>query len=140
MALKDDVLLRIPAHRLAQLTNPDSNSATAYDSTWLTQACTDAAAMFATYVGAEYDSTRVDDVRIAVDGVMALLIDRAGSDNKRLEKWKTDAREYAMVRGRDRILFVTTSELTPSTEVQPGETVRSAFDADAWDGYRPNQP
>lgn len=134
------VTARYPARRLRELMNPDDLTATTGASTFLDQCCSDAEAAFSTYTGRALDTTETDQLSVAVDLAVGLAVQRSMGMPETWETAKNRAIELGKTTGRNRIVFTTSSELTPSTEVQPGETVTPKFDQDAFDGYAPSKP
>lgn len=141
MSLQSNVTARIPAHRLAELTNRDTNAATTTDGTILGLACTDVTAAFGTYTGAAYDDTVAGDVAVAVEGVVARLRSWASNDDVAWNAWVTKAERYGKTTGRNRINWQTSSQLVPTTDDPDGTgDVKPAFDDTTFDGYRPDRP
>jgi hypothetical protein len=133
VSLADRVTERLSTSRLTALTRPDSSSSTTVDTTLLGLACTDAAAEFAAYAEATYDESDAQHVTLAVQGVelvLARYAGRASSDEyqRSWERWTTACRALAATASRARISPETTSELTPSTEVEDGEERQPDFD------------
>jgi hypothetical protein len=142
MALSDEVIARVPTQTLVSLTRRKSVDATTVDSTLLTKACDDVEdAHFPTYVQVVYDGTNAQHVAVAVQGVVALLRKWAREGqrggNAEWDRWVTDAAALKNVTSRDRIMPLTTSDLTPATEVEPGTEQSADFDHDKWDDYVP---
>lgn len=141
MALIDQVKLRVPARRLNELTNRDDNTGTASNDTVLAQACTDITAAFATYAGSALDTSVTEHLRIATDGVVAILRKWASGDEDAWEKWKTACKEYALTSARDLKSLKTGSPLTPTDEAsESGAAVTGWSDPDHFEGYTPNGP
>lgn len=118
MSLSADVIARLSAQRLANLTNPDSQSSTTYDATRLGLAVTDAEADFEIYAGVVYDSANALHVPVGVRGVIAYLhvYNDNGAGASALKKFHEDLDALARVTSRDRILPTTNSPLQPTPE------------------------
>jgi len=142
-----DVQARYPSQVLIELTRRSSTDSTTLDTTStgvLQYACDDVqTGDFPTYVQVTYDASNRQHVAVACEGVLAKLKlwARDGSDGGKGEwdRWVARAQSLARVTGRDRILPTTTSELTPTPEVDGGEVVRPMFDQGDFDEYRPGQ-
>lgn len=142
MSLLTEVVARIAAPILTQVTNRGSNTATSYDATVLQQACDDTEDAFEVYAGEAYDTTNNAHNRVAVPLVLATLRNwfLGNATSSEYDACINRIREYSKISARNRFAPTTSSQLTPSTEVPTGSEVRPAFDDDAFDGYRPNQP
>lgn len=133
------VKVRVPARRLIELTNRDSQNATSIDDTVGEQATTDAQGMFSTYAGSSFDTALNEHLRVGVDGVVALLRYWASGDEAFRDKWKEEAREYGLTAGRDHKSLATASPLTPTDESDVDPVVGWS-DPAAFDGYAPKMP
>lgn len=140
-----DVQARYPSQMLIELTRRRNTDATTLDTGAtgiLATACDDVeTGDFPVYVQMPYDSTNRKHVTVAVEGVLAKLKvwAREGVDGGQGEwdRWVTRAGALAKNTSRARISPVTTSELTPTPEVDGGETVRPMFDQGDFDDARP---
>jgi phage gp36-like protein len=132
MALIDRVQERITADVLVKLTNPDESNTTTVDTTYLQLVCDDVESEFVAWLNEEY----VETIRVLVSAACLLvrykLIQYGAAPGKAelalMERLEKMVERIRMVRARDRISPQTSSDLTPSTEVQAGETVRPNFD------------
>lgn len=144
MALWDEVVSRYADSELTQLTNQDDTNATTPNTTRANAAVTDVQAQFKILAGVEFDLTDARHVATGVECVVALLELRAkGGTTQQRQRWeecKTSLRELGAVTGRDRVSPVSSSELTPSDEASPGETVRPAFDDQQFRGIIADGP
>ena len=138
------VQARYPTQTLVDLTRRKNTASTTPDTTVLELAVDDVTAAFGIYVGVALDTANAKHLLVACDGVLARLKswtrespDAAKGD---WEVWLASALALAKVTSRDRSPVLTTSLLTPTVEAESGETVRPAFDADAFDGYAPARP
>ncbi len=140
-----DVQARYPEQMLVELTNRRDTDTSTLDTSGtgvLQTACDDVqSGDFPIYVQTTYDATDRRHVAVAVAGVLAKLKvwAREGADGGQGEwdRWVTRAQALSRVSGRDRILPVTTSELTPTPEVDGDEVVRPGFDQGDFDDVRP---
>lgn len=140
-----DVRVRYPEQTLVDLTRRRDTDGTTLDissTSILAAACDDIeSGDFKLYVQTTYDSTNRMHVGVAVEGVLAKLKvwAREGADGGQGEwdRWVARAQALAKVTGRDRVLPVTTSELTPTPEVDGSEVVRPMFDQADFDDVRP---
>ena len=122
---------------LLNITNPTDPTATAIDTTRLSNACTDTEADFKIYSGIIYDDTVDTHVAVAVEGVVAKLAIRTGTGGQ-FASTSHDAfiarlRDLALVTGRDRISPRTDGILVPSSEQIGVEIVRPEFDRRRFD-------
>lgn len=141
MALADDVQARIPTRRLRELTNRDSNNATTVNTTVLGYAVTAVEGAFKTYAGEEYDGSLEQHVGVAADAVVERLKTWATGTKAGWDAAVQAIKDMAQTRARDRVIVETTSQLTPSTEVESGQVVRPKLaDPETWDGYLPTTP
>lgn len=144
MAISADVISRVPDAILIGLTNPRGGAApTSVGSTLLTRACDSIQTWFGTYAQETYDSTVAIHVEVAVKGVVALL-KRWGAGEYALaaEDWaafKSECETVRNTRARARIEPATTSELTPSDEVDGSAEVRPWADPDRYRGFLPRR-
>jgi hypothetical protein len=130
MALSDEVALRYPTQILKELTNPRTPSASSVDSTKLAQACTSVQRQFRTYAQMDYDSTLVEHVDVAVDGVVALL-QRWGGSSRSIARikwtdWIEECRALRDTGPRARFRPTSSGNLTKTAE-RPNE--KAAFDS-----------
>lgn len=143
MSLVTEVQARYDNQSLVELTNPRDPSGggapTTPNATKLAQAASSIQnGYFPLYVNATYDSTDALHVEIACEGVIALLFKWGGTATNVASvtwaEWVERAQALAEVDtgARDKILPTSNSSLTRSTEVEAGETVRPAFDDDAF--------
>lgn len=143
MSLVSEVQARIPDQRLVELTNPDDRDATTPNPDRLTSAADDIAnAWFPRYTGVAYDNTDAAHVAVAVEGVEALLVKRNGQTGARdiWNDWTSSASAWGQIQGRNRIVPITTSQMTPSKDNRLTSTPRPAFDDRRWDNFLPNSP
>jgi len=143
VALADKATERY-ALRLKQLTNPGVQTAAAIDTDILGYACEDVEADFEIVAGIEYDNTEARHVSVAVEGVIAKLALRseaAGATAIALnDRYIERLEALAKVTGRDRILPVSATQLTPTAEKTGTETVRPDFDRPNFDDLIPAAP
>jgi len=134
MSLADRVTESMTTARLTELTCGDTTGSTTPDITILGLACTDAEAEFALYVGSAYDEDDAAHVSLAVQGVVLILARYAGGRDltdeyqRAWDRWVASCKTLGAAGARARIVPATNSLLTPSTEVESGETVRPDFD------------
>lgn len=127
---------------LIELTNPRDPAASSIDTTVLQRACDDIeSGEFRTYAQQAYDSTDRQHVNVACEGVVAILM-KWGASARNLQRiewgdWVARCRDLAAVSSRGRIEPSTSSELTPSDEVQGGETRRPWSDPENFEGLVP---
>ena len=142
MSLAAAVAVRVPNHVLVQLTNRDDNTATTVNATVLAQACSDTEEKLKVYGGAEYDDSNPQHPTACVPMVLALL--RMWSQGLPVsDEYRfcvEQIKDASRIGPRDRFAPTSSSQLTPSTEVPSGETVRPRFDAEAFDGFLPTMP
>ncbi len=140
--LATQVALRIPSHILTELTNRDSIVGTSQDSTILEQACTDVTAAFATYSGETFNATVAEHLRLGTVGVLATLRmwSNAVPESPEWNAWIQKVRDYAKTSARDRVVATSNSDLTPTDEVQPGETVAPDFERARFGRVVPRAP
>lgn len=131
-ALGDAVQARIATQRLVQLTNPNSPSATAVDTTYLELAVTDTVADFETYAQERYDPAEPRHVAAGVKGVLATMRTWKGMDDddeKALGKWHDSLEAMAKTRSRARVIPASSRTATPSPEPSEGDgSKRPVFD------------
>lgn len=131
MALADEVVSRYPAAYLTNLTNPGSAGASSYDQTRLGKACTDVEALVRIHAGTTFDVTDARHVATCCPIVISLLECGLGKVNysQVMETAKAELRNLGLVTGRDKVTPTTSSQLTPSSDLDDGETSRGpAFD------------
>lgn len=138
------VVSRVPAQTLVTLTQQQSTSSTTLDTTKLQTACDDIEAQFTTYAGEVWVGTNRRHLVLGTAGVLALLrswnpIQAEGADLA-MDKWIAAVEAYSQTSARDHRSVYTTSELTPSTEVDGTSEVRPWSDIDAFDGLVPGMP
>ena len=142
-ALAEAVTLRYPEQVLKELTNVRDPSATSVDSQRLEQAVTSVQVYFSTYAQESYDSTVGIHVEVGVRGVIALLQSWGGSaqgvSKIRWDAWLEEVKAVRDTRARARIEPATTSELTPSDEVDGGQEVRPFADRQRYRRMLPQQ-
>ena len=144
MSLYTEVVARVPNQTLVTLTNQQSTSATTIATTLLQTACDDIAAQFATYAGETFDVTVRRHVVLGVAGVLALLrswnpIQAEGADGA-MDRWIAAVTAYSETAARDHRSIYSSSQLTPSDEVDGSQDVRPWSDPEAFDGYAPGMP
>ena len=143
-ALATAVQARYASQTLVDLTRRKSTGSLTVDTTVLELACTDATADLAIYAGLTLDTTNALHLATACGGVIAYLKswsrESPDAGDADLKRWIERCTALGKVTSRDRSPVVTTSALTPTVEVEAGETVRPAFDPDAFDGYAPGRP
>tara|TARA_R100000808_G_scaffold20444_1_gene44198 strand:- start:746 stop:1186 length:441 start_codon:yes stop_codon:yes gene_type:complete len=144
MSLTLNVQNRYGTQFLVNLTNPTDPTATAIDTTRLSNACTDTEADFGVYAGIVYDDTVASHVAVAVEGVVAKLAIRTGTGGQFAatahETFIARLRDLALVTGRDRVAPRTDGILVPSSEQIGDETVRPEFDRRKFDDLIPDSP
>jgi len=135
---------RYPETRLVELTNLGDESATVVDDTVLGLAATDVMAEFPIYVGVAYDNSDARHVPVAVSGVIAKLYLQGETPGSKADSmWDAfieRLRSLAKVTGRDRIVPVSSSVLTPTPERDGTETVRPDTDRPDFDDLIPDAP
>lgn len=144
MALLAEVLARVPAQTLLELTQQKNVNASTYDATILQTACDDIEEEFVTYAGEVYDGTVRRHVTICVEGVLAKLRSwlpqNPESVNQAMTSWGDRVTAMSKTRARDRFPVTTSSRLTPTEEVTGSEEVRPWSDPQAYDGVMPREP
>lgn len=139
MALADRVTARIPATRLAQLTNPsERGSGQTTDTTTLGYAVDDVLADLRILAGLTYDDTDSRHVSVGVDGVVLKLQERTGAlYGPALETaraaWEKRVSALARVTSRNRITPTTNSPYTPTDPNPNGQTIRPPLDRSHFD-------
>jgi phage gp36-like protein len=144
-ALASAVQARYPSQTLVELTRRKSTSSTTLDSAVLELAVTDVTAQIAIYAGVTLDTADARHLSVACEGVIARLKvwsrespDASAADWK---AWLESATALGKVTSRNRSAVVTTSELTPSREVEDdGEEVAPVFDPQSFDGISTGRP
>jgi hypothetical protein len=138
MALTDEVQSRFSSQILINVTNPQNSAATTVDTTRLGNASTDVQADFQIEAGIAYDNTVATHVNVAVDGVYAKLLIRAGQGGKaEHDEYIERLRALKLITGRDRISPSTDSLLSPSTDVIGA---LPSFDRKNFAGFIPSPP
>ena len=144
MALIDEVLRRVPAQTLLELTAQKDVDATTYDATILDTACDDIEEEFVTYAGEAYDGNVRRHVTLCVEGVLAKLRSwlpqNPESVSQSMTSWADRVTAMSKTRARDRFAVQTTSRLTPTEEVTGSEEVRPWSDPQSYDGIVPQAP
>ena len=144
MTLTANVQNRYGTQFLVNITNPTDPTATAIDTTRLSNACTDTEADFKIYSGIIYDDAVDTHVAVDVEGVIAKLAIRTGTGgqfaNSSHENFIARLRDLALVTGRDRISPRTDGILVPSSEQIGSEIVRPEFDRRRFDDLIPDPP
>ena len=148
MALITQVTNRYNTQFLIGLTNPNNRSASTVatgSTSAIALAATDVEADFEMICGIVYDDDDGRHVAVAVEGVIAKLsmrMNQAGDRSKNLvDAYTMRLEQLAMVTGRDRLLPLSKSELTPSDEAPDGGTkVRPKFDGSRFWRLKPNGP
>jgi phage gp36-like protein len=143
-ALASAVQSRWAEDTIVQLTRRKDTVDRTVDLVVLELAVTDVTAQFEVYVGETFDATDAQHLTVACMGVIAKLKtwtrespESAAADWK---AWTEYARDLAKITSRNRVAVQTTSQLTPTVQVDPGETVRPVFDPDAFDGLQVGRP
>lgn len=138
MALADDIILRVPDQVLIEHTNQRDPSATAVDSTALTQAASDVTVWFETYAEEAYDSTVEIHVQVGIRATMSILRDYGGqiygASTEWWERFEKDCERVRNTRARARIEPSTNSKLTPSDENPTGAPMKPWADDAFFDG------
>ena len=132
---------RIPSARVIQLSNPKDKTATSKNSTQLTNASTDAHALFVMHAGAVIDTDDSVHVFAGVQAMEAVLLLYAATSTSEAERHLKRAQEIVeqagMVRGgRDTIQMATSSEVTTTRD----RTDIPDFDRKNFDGYQADPP
>ena len=140
-----EVEVRYDAQLLIGLTNPNNRAAASVNATTLGYAVTDVEADFEIIAGVQYANDDKRHVNVAIEGVIAKLsmrMNQAGERSKNLvDEYLGRLEQLAMVTGRDRLLPLSKSELTPSDEAPDGGTkVRPKFDGSRFWRLKPNGP
>lgn len=142
-ALATAVEDRYDAQILKELTNVRDPSQTSIDSTKLERACTSVQTYFATHAQEEYDATVDIHVEVAVRGVVALLQSWGGAAQGiariKWDAWLEEVKAVRVTRARARVEPATTSQLTPSEEVDGGEEIRPWADRQHYRRLLPEQ-
>lgn len=87
MTLADEVKARFGEAWLVELTNPQAPGFTTIDTARLDAACSDAIARFTTHAAATFDLANPVHVAVAVDGVIAVLLSRLGTQSEDARRW-----------------------------------------------------
>lgn len=129
MALIDRVVERMTNDLLVKLTNPDEPETSTVDTAYLQQACDDVEdGEFEAYMGEDYDESVRIHIQAATLLVRLKLVEQGGAPSITFEKLMEAATKrlqvYKNVRARDRISPQSSSELTPSEQLRPGQTTR----------------
>ena len=145
MALTDEVQGRYDTQLLIGLTNPNNRAAASINATTLNYACTDVEADFEMVAGIAYANDDKRHVNVAIEGVIAKLsmrMNQAGERSKNLvDEYLGRLEQLAMVTGRNRLMPITKSKLTPSDESPDGGTkIRPKFDGARFWRLKPNGP
>lgn len=136
MALKDEVIKRIPNQYLVNLTRPDptSTSATTINSSLLTTVSDDVTGDFEVFGCIALDSTKKTHVTMAMQGVILKLLLYKGDDATVLQKhmqWQSDLKAHLrMITFNDRIKPKSSSKLSPAKEQLSESEVRPWFDVE----------
>lgn len=129
---------------LRQLTNIETPGALTVNDATGTLAADEARAWFRRKSTVTYDPLDEEHTGIAVRATLWVLKDWGGKSSENLSTSKSaideDMVAYGQVSARARIVPATTSELEPTDEVPPGQTVRPEFDDERFDGLMPSQP
>jgi len=142
-ALTTEATNRFGAQYLINLTNPFNTSETTVDATRLANAAADAQGRFEVVVGVAYDEDNARHTQAGVTGVHCFLLKRSGKTGAAVEQvcgeFEQNLNDLALSEGAfARIVPDSSSDLTPSVEVQDGETVRPDFDGNEFDDTIPN--
>ena len=148
MALITQVTNRYNTQFLIGLTNPNNRSAATLnvsDDEPFHLACVDVEADFEMVCGVIYDDDDKRHVAVGVEGVIAKLsmrMNQAGERSKALvDAYLEKLERLALVTGRNRLLPLSKSPLTPSEEAPDGGTkVRPSFDGSRFWRLKPNGP
>ena len=142
--LLTEVLARVPLQTLVELTNQKDVNAATYDATLLQTACDDIQEEFVTYAGEAYSATVRRHVTLCVEGVLAKLRSwlpqNPESVNQSMTSWADRVERMAKTRARDRFPVTTSSDLTPTVEVEGSEEGRPWSDPQSFDGMVPSAP
>lgn len=105
MTLADEVKARFGEAWLVELTNPQAPGFTTIDNARLNAACSDTIARFSTYAAATFDEANPVHVAVAVEGVIAVLLSRLGTQSDDARRWmeafETGLKRLALVDHRD---------------------------------------
>jgi hypothetical protein len=143
MPLVARVQARYSNQRLTELTNAEDRNANTPSTEVLDAAASDIEAAFEVYAGVTYSDTTATHVLVAVEGVEALLIRRAGNNTlaeARWNLWLDSLRALSRVEGRERIMPDSNTKLEPSEDDRLSSTPRPAFDDRRFDPFLPNTP
>lgn len=140
--LTQEVLRRYSRQFLNELTNQDQQGAQQVNQDVLQAAADDAKAQFRTEGGTVYDPTNQQHIQVCSLGVIYFLHLYTGRYTDALsqarEGWINALRRFSVRQGdRARMLPVTTSPLSPSTQRQG---TRPDFDRSRWDDVVPEMP
>lgn len=140
MSLVTEFVARYSDARVRALTLADNQTGSAYDSTKLAQAATDAAEEFEDICGVELVDTNTKHITVGVLLMEALLLEWGTGQSAEAkavrEKAQKRAEQVAKVTGRNRVLPDTDSALEPSTPLSE----RPAFDRRHTDAFRLRPP
>ena len=143
MSLLLNVVARYGASYLANLTNPETPGATAYDATRLGYACTDVEALFRIHAGVEYSDSDARHVAVACPIVITMLEIGLGKIKRReaMDAVVGSLGALGMVTGRAKVIPTTNSGLTPSPDIEGGTlTLAPAFDKDRFEKFLADGP
>lgn len=144
MSLSTEVQARYPTQRLVNLTNAGAGDTGSVNTTRLDAACTDVAALFKIHAGIAFDATDARHVAVACEGVIGQLEVRLGSSGsrKRIKEWiDEELKPLSLVTGRNKVTPTTDSQLTPTSDLDPGQTLRRPdFDRRRFEKFTPDGP
>ena len=148
MSLLSNTQSRYNTQFLIGLTNPNNRSAATLNTSAgepFDLACDDVEADFEMVCGVVYADDDKRHVSVAVEGVIAKLsmrMNQAGDRSKALvDSYMEKLERLAMVTGRNRLLPLSKSPLTPSEEApEGGGKVRPSFDGSRFWRLKPNGP
>jgi len=141
VSLASAFIARYSEQRVLNLTQADAAGETAYSSTKLATACTDAEGEFVTLVGVDFDDTDNRHLRVAVQLVEAILLEYGAASQEEADRARTRAEKAAVAlrktTSRSRMLPETDSPFTPTTT--PSGT-RPRVDREDFGTSIPNPP
>ncbi len=148
MTLLSNTKSRYNEQFLIGLTNPNNRAASTLvedDGKPFKLACDDVEADFEMVCGVIYDDNDKRHVSVGIEGVIAKLsmrMNQAGERSKALvDSYMEKLERLALVTGRNRLLPLSKSPLTPSEEAPDGGTkVRPSFDGSRFWRLKPNGP
>jgi len=145
MALIDRVQERVSSSLLEALTNPDEPETSSVDTTYLQRVCDDVeVGEFVAWMNESYDEAIRLHILAAIALVRLKLIEfgaaPGSAEEKLVARLEKTVERYRHIRARDRIAPQSSSELTPSVEVEQGETIRPAFDDRYFEDMTPEAP